>query len=165
MIGLLTGSVGAIVLNLIKGGADYLQESQKIKQDKLDKSHEVKLLNMQAQIQASANNAQRDAQIGVADAEAWAKEFSSRETSIRAMMKSDIWVVKLLSGLIRPVTTIAYTLIFFFGLYVSYVYAASEGLEITKFMALPLVAAFIELNYMIISFWFMNREFSKNRKK
>lgn len=165
MLGLLTGSVGAIILNLVKGGADYLQESQKIKQDKLDKAHELKLLDKQAQITANIENAKAEAQVGVSDAEAYAKEFAARETTIRAMMKSDIWVVKLLSGLIRPITTIAYTLIFFFALYASYAYATSENLPITDFMALPVMAAFLELNYMIISFWFMNREFSKNRKK
>ena len=164
MLGLITGSVGAIVLNLLKGGTEYLQENQKMQQDKLDKVHELKLLDRQFQIQANIENAKADAKIGVADAEAYASTFASREFSIRAMMKSDIWIVKLLSGIIRPVTTISYTLIFFFALYVSYSYAAIENLPITEFMYLPVMAAFIELNYMIISFWFMNREFSKSRK-
>jgi len=34
MLGLITGSVGAIVLNLLKGGTEYLQENQKMQQDK-----------------------------------------------------------------------------------------------------------------------------------
>ncbi len=164
MLGLLTGSLGAIILNILKGGIEYFQSGQKIKQDILDKKHELDLLKKQSQIQAGIDQAKIAVQVGIADAEAYSEAFKAREYSIRTAIRSDIWIVSLLSGLIRPVTTISYTIIFFFGLYISYSYAINEGLELIDYMKLPMISAFIELNYMIVGFWFMNREFSKYRR-
>lgn len=164
MLGIVTGGVGAVVLNLLKGVGNYFAENQKMKQDRMDKQHELKILDRQAQIELNKSYAVAEAEKYYADANAYAAEIDAREKSFRASMKSDIWIVSLLSGLIRPVTTICYSVMFFYFIYICIEYSQVKDLPPQDLMSLSIIGAFIELNMMIISFWFLNREFSKLRR-
>lgn len=164
MLGLLTGGVGAIITNLAKSGIDYFHTKQKMEQDASDKAHELKMLNKQGQINQNIQNSKAEAQILASQTEAYAEIFASKEDTIQKMMNSDIFIVRLLSGLIRPCTTIYYTGLFSFTLYMTYTYATIEKLPIEKLVQLAPIVVFLELVSMVTSFWFIDRKFSKPRK-
>jgi hypothetical protein len=157
MLGLLTGGVGAIAVNLIKGVGSYMV-------DRSDKKHELALLDRQGIIQQNMAIAKAQGDAYVADANAYASEIESKEKTIRASMKSDIWIIAFLNGSVRPAGFYLYTAFFFYLLWVATVFAENKDLPLGEFVALPVITTFLSLLEMITSFWFINREFAKRWK-
>lgn len=150
LLSTLFGGGSAIFTNFIKV---FTEASQ----DRRDKAHELALY----QLQLDSAKAQTAGIVEAAKAQASAIEAQSIATSIDNSIKSDNWLVALLNGLIRPVTTIMYVLAFFYFLYVVYFYAIDTRYTPLQIMSLSIFEIFFNTLNFILSFWFVNRQLGK----
>lgn len=164
-LGLLTGGGSALLLNGFKGILGIFEEKQKLKLEESRNKHELDLLDRQGQIQANIAFAKSQGDVAIAQESSYTAETIAKEESIRTAIKSDNAVIAFLNGSVRPLTTYAYSVYFFFLIYVLTKAYQLKSLPIEEFMKQPIILSFIALNEMIISFWFINREFAKRWKK
>lgn len=144
------GGGGALLTNLIKVLTDGAQ-------DKRDKSHELSMYNLQldsAKLQASAT-------VETAKQQADSVYAQMAAQTIDNATKSENWLVAFLNGIIRPVTTICFTVAFFFFMYAVYTYCANKNLPPNLILELPVFITFDNLLTCIISFWYLNRQLGR----
>jgi len=153
----LLGSGGALLSNIITSWTKYIQ-------DRADKAHELALLEQQSKIAAIAA-AEREA-ISKYQAEAdMYKAETDKDMTIQKYIAESIrskdGLIARVNGLIRPVITSAFNVVFFYVLISTISYSYDYGLTPIQLYELPIFLTFLDTFTLITTFWFTNRSMNK----